>query len=94
VPGRAYRVLTVSYRVEYRSGLRPVGVTILAHPQNVPSAHMSGYDPLGSGDVQTGQKQIPFFLHATGRIEIEVFADSRFNTTLGVGHTFIAARQK
>ena len=93
LPAGAYRELSVSYRVEYRSGLRPAGVNILARTANNP-APVGGSAPLGSGDVQTGQKEVPFSPRETGRIEIEVFAYSHFNTTLGMGRTFIAARQK
>ena len=90
LPSHTYRTLTVSYRVEYRSGLRPVGVDIVARSQDVPSPE-GGHAPLlGSGDVQTGRKTILFGGRKEGRIKIEVFADSRFGTTLGVGRTFIA----
>ena len=92
-PGGGYRNLTVSYRVEYRSGLRPAGVHVLARTSGNPSP-VGGSERIGSEGVQTGQMQLPFSLHDTGRVEIEVFAESSFGTPVGVGRTYIAAGQK
>jgi hypothetical protein len=82
LPAGAYRVLTVSYKTEYRSGLRPVGIRILARTHNYP-APMGGSVQLGPEDVQSGEKKAPFSPNATGPIEIEVFAYTRFGTSVG-----------
>jgi hypothetical protein len=83
--GKPPWILKVSYRVEYRSGLRPVGVSVLTRQESNPTRG-SGSDRLGPGAVNTGMVRMALPV-AEGPIYVEVFADSRFDTTLGVGRT-------
>ena len=86
--GKPPFVLTVSYRVEHRSGLHPVGVSVVGKRKGI-SVRTGGNRRLGPGPVNTGTMKIPLAF-AKGPIYIEVFANSRFDTTLGVGRTTVA----
>jgi hypothetical protein len=84
--------MNVAYKVKYRSGPRPVGISILARRQGLRSPTV-GFVSLGTGDTQSGTKN-SLLPAGSERIEITACHYSRWDTPLGFGQTSLSRSLK
>jgi hypothetical protein len=85
LPSGSYRMLTVHFKTEYRSGIRPIAVRIAAGPPKI-FARVGGVTPIDpQEDIQSGVKKTQIAGHAGEPVDIAVEAIT--GHALSVGKT-------